>query len=77
MIKTTMSSNVRIRERSSYDTFLALRCGNSISSKLNIRRKIYDRHKSNSLTNNIVFEAVRRIRYEYINIAGAINTSVS
>lgn len=50
---------------------------NSIYSKFNIRRKIYDRHKSNSLTNNIVFEAVHRIRYKYINIAGAINTSVS
>lgn len=49
----------------------------STPNSTNIRRKIYDRHKLNSLTNNIVFEAVRRIRYEYINIAGAINTSVS
>lgn len=35
---------------------LGLQGANSINSKFNIRRKIYDRHKSNSLTNNIVFE---------------------
>lgn len=74
-MRTWITLLVILKSRWAHATYF-LR-GNSISSKLNIRRKIYDRHKSNSLTNNIVSGAVRRIRYEYINIASAINTSVS